>query len=67
MALSPLFTFFFPLLVVLSNPKPPSPRTLNPTYVSSVQLLAVSIFIHQSGITWGGQDHIASSESMYSL
>jgi hypothetical protein len=34
----------------------PGPGNLNPTYVSSVQLLAVGIFIYQSKITWG-QSH----------
>ena len=30
-----------------------SPRNLNPTYVSSAQILAASIFIHQSELTQG--------------
>jgi hypothetical protein len=48
---SPLFTFFF-LLHVLSD-KMPSLWTQDFTYLSSAQLLAVGIFIHQPGITWG--------------
>jgi hypothetical protein len=42
----------------------PRPGTLNPTYVSSAQLLDVSIFIHHSGYL-DEQGHIASPESMY--
>ena len=29
------------------------PPNINPIYVSSAQLLAVGIFIHQSELTWG--------------
>ena len=50
MAASPLFTFSRP------SSTTPSQGTLNPTYVSSAQLLAVSIFIYQSEIT-RGQGH----------
>jgi hypothetical protein len=42
-----------------SNPLPQSLRTLNPTIVSSAQLLAVGIFIYQLEIIWG-QDYIVS-------
>lgn len=31
----------------------PNPGTLNPTYLPSFQLLAISIFIRQSEWTWG--------------
>ena len=40
------------------HPPPQIPGTLNPDHVSSVQLLAVGIFIHESAITWG-QGHLA--------
>jgi hypothetical protein len=40
---TPIGDFFF--LVVLSDP---SVQNFNPTHVPSAQLLAVSIFIHQS-------------------
>ena len=45
--LSSLFSLF--LLVVSSEPKSGNP---NPAYLSSAQLQAVGIFIHQLGITW---------------
>ena len=41
---------FYLLLHLLPTP---SPGNLNSTYVSSAQLLSVSIFIPQSEITWG--------------
>jgi hypothetical protein len=45
------FFFLFPhlLFMVLLQTQ----GNLNPTYVSSAQLLAVGIFIYQSEITWG--------------
>jgi hypothetical protein len=48
MAASLSFCFLF-----VGAPLIPSLGTLNPAYVSSAQLLAVSIFIYQLGITWG--------------
>jgi hypothetical protein len=56
--------FFSLLLFSLHSSLTPSSGIINPAYVSSAQLLAVGIFIHQSGITWRwGQGHIASPES----
>ena len=46
-------TFFSHFIVLLT----PSPGTIDPTHVCSAQLLTVSIFIHQSGITWGTKPH----------
>jgi len=59
---SPLFTFFPPR----DSPLTPIPRTLNPTYVSSAQLLADGIFIHQAEITWDRerQGHATSPGSL---
>ena len=43
------------------SPLTPSLDILNPTYVSSTQLLTVGIFIYQSEITWGqGHMHLQS-------
>ena len=52
---------FLPLQFFLSHFSSdfPRPRNPKPAYVSSAQLLAVGIFIHQSETTWG-QDHIES-------
>ena len=65
---NPWWLLLHPLLQVLPQGPhfPQSLWNLNPTYVSSVQLLAVSIFIYQSEITWG-QGHIASLTSMCRL
>ena len=45
--------FLFPSLHVLLLLPPQAPEKLNSTYVSSAKLFAVSIFIHQSELTWG--------------
>jgi hypothetical protein len=41
-------TLSLPFLVISSDPRYP-----NPAYLSSAQLLAIGIFMHQSEITWG--------------
>jgi hypothetical protein len=42
------------------SPLTPSPGNLNPTFVSSAQVLAVAISIYQSEITWGGGQGLLS-------
>ena len=62
MTFNPWWLLLPPLLQVVLPHGPPLPtslRNLNPTYVSSTQLLAVSIFIYQLEVTWG-QGHSAS-------
>jgi hypothetical protein len=44
-------SFSLPLLSSQGHPQAQEPK--NPTYLSSVPLMTVGIFIHQSVITWG--------------
>jgi hypothetical protein len=64
-----LFLSWLPFFLSLHDLcQTPCQRTIKPTYISLAKLLVVSIFIHQSQITWGARSpNMASPESNFSL